>query len=121
MARCAETTNQLFLKTPPAMIRCDSHTHVILPTLFSTQLSCCRAVGQEHGPFTADPPGGNRHIPFAQTTKHFHLLASSHNPKYPASAVEHRISQRHPAPALVDAGKRYVSIGNIEYRIARHQ
>ena len=89
--------------------------------VFSSRLSCCRAVGQQQSLLGVNPPGGDRHIAITEATEHFYLFAPGHNPQYPARPIEHRIRQRYPAPALVDAGRRHVRISYVEYHITRHQ
>ena len=71
--------------------------------------------------FATNPPGRNRHIAVAQATEHFSLVTPGHEPKYPSGAIEHRIRQCHPAPALVDSSQRDVRVSHVQNRIARHQ
>src|SRR5579862_9250120 len=97
-------------------------TRISSPSISScSQLGRRRAVGEHQTLVLVNPPRWNRGIGVAETHERSSLILPGHQPEDAPGAIDYGIGQRHPTPALVDAGQRNVCVVDLENRVSWYQ
>ena len=80
-----------------------------------------RKIGQQHGALARDASCGDCTITIQQAIHHTRLFPASNDPQNAPGAVENRISESHPAPALIWAAQRHIRVVDLQHRITGYE